>query len=52
MDAEAQRQASLAKHKRDLEKARIAEQLNSSKGKKASGGMSSYVNEKGQLVWD
>lgn len=51
-DAEAERLAALAKHKREVERAKIAEQLNSSKGKKASGGMASYVNEKGQLVWD
>ncbi|KAI9062623.1 hypothetical protein FKP32DRAFT_1593288 [Trametes sanguinea] len=48
--AEAERLATLAKHKRELEKARIAEQSKSSK-KAVSGGMSAYVDESGKLVW-
>ncbi|KAI0083463.1 hypothetical protein BDY19DRAFT_1043990 [Irpex rosettiformis] len=49
-DAEADRLATLAKHKRELEKLRIKEQ--SASNKKEGGGMMSSVNEKGQLVWD
>ncbi|KAI0358338.1 hypothetical protein OH77DRAFT_1397778 [Trametes cingulata] len=48
--AEAERLATLAKHKRELERARIAEQAKASK-KQASGGMSAYVDENGKLVW-
>ena len=40
----------LAKHKRELEQARIAEQLKSSK-KQTSGGMTAHVDENGKLVW-
>ncbi|CAL1715348.1 unnamed protein product [Somion occarium] len=50
-NAEAERLAVLARHKREVEKAKMVEQ-HALKGKKPSGGMSSYVNEKGQLVWD
>ena len=46
-EAEAQRLATLAKHKRDLEKTKIAEQYS---GK--SGGSSASVDSKGHLVWD
>lgn len=45
-EAEAQRLATLAKHKRELEKAKIAEQYSK------SGGSSASVNDKGHLVWD
>ncbi|KAI8985682.1 hypothetical protein BD414DRAFT_578504 [Trametes punicea] len=48
--AEAERLAVLAQHKREVEKARIAEQNKSSK-KQVSGGMSAYVDENGKLVW-
>ncbi|KAI0369822.1 hypothetical protein BV20DRAFT_967507 [Pilatotrama ljubarskyi] len=48
--AEAERLATLAKHKREVERARIAEQAKASK-KQASGGMSAYVDENGKLVW-
>ncbi|OSD05257.1 hypothetical protein PYCCODRAFT_1432425 [Trametes coccinea BRFM310] len=48
--AEAERLATLAKHKRELEKARIAEQSKAAK-KQVSGGMSAYVDESGKLVW-
>ncbi|KAI0664380.1 hypothetical protein C8Q70DRAFT_1049870 [Cubamyces menziesii] len=48
--AEAERLATLAQHKRSLEKARMAEQAKASK-KQVSGGMSAYVDENGKLVW-
>ncbi|OCH96389.1 hypothetical protein OBBRIDRAFT_787464 [Obba rivulosa] len=47
-EADAERLAILAQHKRDLERERMAEQ---SKSKKTSGGMSAYVDENGKLVW-
>ena len=46
-EAEAQRLATLSKHKRELEKTKIAEQYS-----KKSGGSSASVNDKGHLVWD
>ncbi|KAF9777289.1 hypothetical protein BJ322DRAFT_1188085, partial [Thelephora terrestris] len=46
-EAEAQRQVNLAKHKRELEKTRIAEQYS-----KKGGGSSASVDNKGHLVWD
>lgn len=49
-EAEAERLATLAKHKRELERAKMLEQ--SSKTAKVGGGMSASVNEKGHLVWD
>ncbi|KAM5544227.1 hypothetical protein V8D89_001887 [Ganoderma adspersum] len=49
-DAEQERLATLAKHKRELEQARMAEQTKATK-KTASGGMSAYVDENGKLVW-
>lgn len=49
-DAEQDRLATLAKHKRELERARMAEQTKTTK-KTASGGMSAYVDENGKLVW-
>ncbi|KAG8721126.1 hypothetical protein FRC09_008388 [Ceratobasidium sp. 395] len=54
VDSEADRQARLAAHKRELERERIAQQYaKSAPGKgKASGGMTASVNEKGSLVWD
>ncbi|KAG9123161.1 hypothetical protein FRC07_000161 [Ceratobasidium sp. 392] len=53
-ESEAERQARLAAHKRQLERERIAEQYaKPAAGKgKASGGMTASVNEKGSLVWD
>ena len=45
--AEAQRLATLAKHKRELEKERIAEQYS-----KKGGGSSASVDNQGHLVWD
>lgn len=48
--AEAERLAKLAKHKRELEKAKIAEQF---KGKgSTSGGMKASVDSRGKLVWE
>ncbi|KAI0741281.1 hypothetical protein C8Q80DRAFT_1193465 [Daedaleopsis nitida] len=49
-DAEAQRIATLAKHKRELERNRMAEQAKISK-KTPSGGMSASVDDNGKLVW-
>ena len=46
-EAEAQRLATLAKHKRDLEKEKITEQYS-----KKSGGSSASIDGKGHLVWD
>jgi DNA-binding protein H-NS len=45
-EAEAQRLATLSKHKRELEKAKIAEQYSK------NGGSSASVDNKGHLVWD
>lgn len=45
-EAEAQRLATLSKHKRELEKTRITEQYS------AKGGSSASVDDKGHLVWD
>ena len=53
-EAEQERLATLARHKRELERTRIAEHYASSgsgKNKKVSGGMSASV-EDGKLVWD
>ena len=51
-DAEAERLAVLAKHKRELEKVRMAEQLSKSAGKTPSGGMKATVDDRGKLVWE
>ncbi|TRM56887.1 hypothetical protein BD626DRAFT_512761 [Schizophyllum amplum] len=50
-DAEAERLATLAKHKRELEKTRMMEQYAKGKGKQ-SGGMTATVDEHGKLVWE
>lgn len=51
--AEEQRQAALAKHKRELDTARILEQYSGkSGGKSFSGGMKASVDERGKLVWE
>ena len=50
--AEAERLATLAKHKRELEKARMMEQYAKGSKGKASGGMSATVDENGKLVWE
>lgn len=52
MSAEADRLATLAKHKKELERAKMMEQ--SAKGKKGdiSGGMTASVDGNGKLVWD
>ena len=49
-EAEAERQARLAQHKRELERAKIAEQYHKP-AKGMSGGMTAYVDENGKLVW-
>ena len=48
-DAEAERLARLARHKRELEHSRINEQF--SQGKKPSGGMWAAVDDNGHLVF-
>lgn len=50
--AEADRLATLAKHKRELERTRMIEQAQSNKKGKVSGGMRSVVDENGKLVWE
>ena len=49
-EAEQERLATLARHKRELERARMAEQAKTSKNT-TGGGMSAYVDENGKLVW-
>ena len=49
-EAEAMRQATLAQHKRELEKERIKEQF--SQSKKPSGGMRATVDSKGHMVFE
>lgn len=46
--------AKLAKHKKELERAKIEEQWKHGAGgkKSTSGGMSASVDENGGLVWD
>ena len=52
-DAEAERLAALAKHKKALEKERIAEQFKrAGSGKAPSGGMKATVDDHGKLVWE
>lgn len=53
-EGEAERLATLAKHKRELEQVRMAEQFGAkgAKGKAASGGMKATVDEGGKLVWE
>lgn len=50
--AEEERLAAVARHKRDLERARIAEQAKKSAGKTVSGGMKASVDGNGKLVWE
>lgn len=52
-DAEAERLAVLAKHKKALEKERMAEQYKTpGSGKAPSGGMKATVDDRGKLVWE
>jgi hypothetical protein len=53
-EAETERLAILAKHKRELEQARMSEQFGGKGGnsKTASGGMKASVDEGGKLVWE
>ncbi|KAF9529524.1 hypothetical protein CPB83DRAFT_852273 [Crepidotus variabilis] len=51
-EAEAERLATLAKHKRELEKVRIAQQSTKSTSKTPSGGMKATIDERGKLVWE
>ncbi|KAJ3838547.1 hypothetical protein EV361DRAFT_897090 [Lentinula raphanica] len=51
--AEQERLATLARHKRELERAKMDAQFGKGGGKKAtSGGMKAVIDEKGKLVWD
>ncbi|EAU89915.1 hypothetical protein CC1G_08397 [Coprinopsis cinerea okayama7 len=51
--AEEERLAAQARHKRELERLRMAEQAKkSSSGKTVSGGMKATVDERGKLVWE
>lgn len=50
-EAEAQRQAALTKHQRELEKERIKEQF-AQQSKKTSGGMRATVDSKGHMVFE
>ena len=53
--AEADRLATLAKHKRELERAKMVEQFaggGGGKGGKTSGGMTASVDANGKLVWE
>ncbi|KDR66137.1 hypothetical protein GALMADRAFT_273747 [Galerina marginata CBS 339.88] len=52
-EAESERLARLAKHKRELEHAKMVEQFSGkSSGKVPSGGMKATVDERGKLVWE
>ncbi|EGN95324.1 hypothetical protein SERLA73DRAFT_187624 [Serpula lacrymans var. lacrymans S7.3] len=52
-EVESQRLATLAKHKRDLERERIMEQYSRKGGAKTlGGGMQATVDERGKLVWE
>ena len=52
-EAEAERLAALAKHKKALEKERMAEQFKKpGSGKAPSGGMMATVDDRGKLVWE
>jgi len=50
--AEMERLATLGKHKKEVEHARMAEQFGNKGGGKASGGMRATVDERGKLVWE
>ena len=56
VEAEAQRMANLSKHKQDLKKAKHKRELEQTKIAeqylKKGPGSSASVNDKGQLVWD
>jgi hypothetical protein len=51
-DAERERLATLAKHKRELERAKIDAQYAKGGSKATSGGMQAGIDEKGKLVWE
>jgi hypothetical protein len=52
-EAETQRLALLAKHKRELERVKMLEQsTGKSSGKSFSGGMRASVDDRGKLVWE
>lgn len=52
-DAERQRLETLARHKRDLERVKIAEQFAKGGSKKTpSGGMNASLDAQGKMVWD
>ena len=49
---ETQRLATLAGHKRELEKVRMEELFSNASGSKPSGGMKASVDERGKLIWE
>lgn len=51
-EAEAQRLAALAKHKQQLEREKMIEQLSKGRNKAPSGGMNASVDDNGKLVWE
>jgi hypothetical protein len=52
-EVEAERLATLSKHKRELEHARTIEQISKKGGgKSTSGGMRAIVDEHGKMVWE
>ncbi|KAG1841222.1 hypothetical protein DFJ58DRAFT_666642 [Suillus subalutaceus] len=51
-DAETERLAKLAEHRRALEREKIIDQSRRGGGKQTSGGMQATVDSRGKLVWD
>jgi len=52
-ESEAERLATLSKHKRELERSKMIEQFSQKgKGKSTGGGMKATVDEHGKLVWE
>lgn len=50
-EGEEQRLATLAKHKKELERAKMIEQLAGPKGKTIGGGMKPIVDDRGKMVF-
>jgi len=51
-DSEVQRVTALAKHKQQLERSRMMDQVPKTVGKAPSGGMKAAVDDNGKLVWE
>ncbi|KAF9465523.1 hypothetical protein BDZ94DRAFT_349434 [Collybia nuda] len=51
-EVEVERLSTLARHQRELEKAKMIEQFGKGGGNKTSGGMKATVDERGKLVWE